>query len=72
MPWAQNVSPEGRARSEAKVLKLPLAVQVLGVVLGWQSWVPWNVPMDCSPWQHHCVCGALQQSRNPARLWKMG
>lgn len=28
--WAQNVSPEGRARSEGKVLKFPLAVQVLG------------------------------------------
>lgn len=70
MPWAQNVSPEGRARSEVKVLKLPLTV--LGLVLGWQSRVPWNVPLDCSPWQHHCVCGALQQSRNPAPLWKMG
>lgn len=66
--WAQNVSPEGRAWSEVKVLKVPLAVQVLGWCWAGRA----GFHGMSSAWQHHCVCGVLQQCGEPALLWNMG
>lgn len=49
-----------------KVLKLPLAVQVLGVVLGWQSH-----SMECPSGLQHRVCAVFPgQWAHAGVLWQ--